>query len=339
MQQHSSYRRRRRTTVRGLSLICLVLLLPACAAVNQLDTQPFKDYESAISTLKDQSDQALQTVYQTELDQFKSSISAGDKCKAQQLLLNFPADATYGWSYPQLPPSCDLPQQPLFASIADMQQTLAAMNSQLLNYASLLSALSGVDDTTQFNAQAEAEKFDQNAQSLLTQLNGLGVKTSGISSGGLALFSTLGANLAKNYLENKRDDLLTQVLTEGLKPLQNFADLAGQAMAITAQNAKVQYQSGPADGIVRGIITGQGDGSLDDLLSLNDQLTKQLSLYQNIAKGYAALPGSQRQLIAAIQQNRQVSLAELINYTTNIKQQYLALKAASTSSGDGTGGE
>lgn len=324
-------------TCRILSLLAVFLLLSACAAVNPLNTQPFQDYQSAISTLKDESNQALQTVYETELDQFKSSITAGDNCQAQQLLLNFPPDSAYAYAYPPLPSNCDLPQQPLFASIADMQQTLDAMNSELLSYASLLIALAGADDSTQFDPVSEAQKFDQNATSLLTQLNGLGVNTSSVSSGGLALFSTIGANLAKAYLEGKRVELLTQVLNEGIQPLQNFSNLAQQAMDITAQNAKTQYQNQAPD-VLRGIITGQGSGGVDNLLSLNDQITKQLDLYKNIAGGYAALPSSQRQLITAVQQNQHVNLAELINYATNIKQQYQSLKS-STAGGAPAGGE
>lgn len=331
MKQHTSSKTSYLSAARLVLLSGLVLLFTACAAVNPLSTQPFQDYQSAISTLKDESDTALQTVYQTELDQFKSSISAGDNCQAQQLLLNFPADASYGYVYPQLPSSCDLPNQPLFVSIAAMQQTLGTMNTQLLSYASLLVALAGADDATQFNAEAEAAKFNQNATSLLGQLNGLGVNTSSVSSSGLALFSTIGANLAKAYLEGKRVDLLAEVLTDGLKPLQNFSSLAQQAMDITAQNAKTQYQN-QAPGVLRGIITGQGGGSVDDLLGLNNQITKQLDLYKNIANGYGALPSSQQQLITALQQGQQVNLAELINYATNIKQQYIALK------GDASGG-
>lgn len=340
MKQQTSNSTPRKSIFKVLHLTGLILLLPACAAVNPLNTQPFQDYQSAISTLKDESDQALQTVYQTELDQFKTKVSGDDSCLVGQLLLSFPGesdDSAFAWNYSPAFGNCDAQAQPLFVSVADMRETLAAMNGQLLDYANLLIALAGADANTQFDPTAEANKFNQNASSLLTQLSGLGVKTTGVSADGLALFSTIGANLAKAYLEGKRVDLLTQLLNDGLKPLENFSELAQRAMEITALNAKSQYQTGPAVGLVRSIATNQG-GSIDDLLSLNDQVIKQLALYQSIANGYSALPRSQTQLITALKQGQQVNLAELINYATNIKQQYQDLKNSAASGGQ-QGGE
>ncbi len=319
-----------RAFLRILTIAGVILLLPACAAVNQLDTQPFQDYQSAISTLKDQSDQALQAVYQAELDQFKAKILAGDKALVPQLLLNFPPDQDFVWAYPAPSDPATQPARPLFASVADMRQTMAAMNTQLLNYAGLLLALSGADDSTQFNPADEAQEFDSAASSLLGQLNGLGVNTSGVTSKDLALFSTIAANLAKAYLENKRSELLTEILNEGLGPLQKFVDQAQQAMLITSVNAENEYMN-QRQSLARNIIQNNDSTSLDSLLSLNDQITQQLELYKNIYNGYGALPSSQLQLIAAIKSNQQVDLAELINYAANIKQQYETLKASNPS--------
>ncbi len=326
MQQNQLYRRTNRRIYRGLYLVGLILLLPACAAVNQLDTQPFQDYQSAISTLKNESDQALQAVYQTELDQFKAKITGGDNALVPQLLINFPADQDFVWAYPAPSDPSTQPNKPLFASVADMRQTLSAMNTQLLDYAGLLLALSGADSSTQFDPASEAQKFDGAASSLLGQLNTLGVKTTAVTSKDLALFSTIASNLAKAYLENKRSELLTQILQEGMGPLQKFADKAQEAMVITALNAETQYQN-QSPGFARNVIQNNDSSALDSLLTLNDQMTQQLDLYKNIYNGYGALPNSQLQLISAIKSNQQVNLAELINYATNIKQQYETLKA------------
>lgn len=317
--------------LRVIGLIGLILFLSACAAVNPLQPQPFQDYQSAISTLKDESDQALQTVYQTELDQFKAKVVAGDKSEVAQLLINFPANQNFGWAYPAPSDPSTQPNKPLFASIGDMQQTLAAMNTQLLNYAGLLLVLAGADDSTQFDPTAAAQKFDSAATSLLGQLNSVGVKTSGVQSKDLALFSTIAANLAKNYLEHKRADLLTQILNDGLKSLQLFADKAQEAMVITAANAETQYQN-QSPSLARNVIQNSDAQALSSLLSLNDQMTKQLDLYKNIYNGYGALPNSQRQLINAVKSNQSVNLGELINYASNIKQQYEGLKTSTAGS-------
>ena len=335
-------------------LLCALLLLSACAAVTPFPTTPFQDYQSSISTLKDQSDRALKVIYDRELEQFKKRVTAGDMKAVALLRLNFPPEQYFAWEY-GMPIGNDVSEgttsatdladaintedlesaveaidigttltKPLFASVGEMRQTMASMNTQLLNYAGLLLALAGADDSTQFNPASEAQKFDAAATSLFGQLKNLGVNTSGISSNDLALFSTVAANLANNYLESKRADLLTQVLNEGLQPLQAFADQAKEAMAITATNAETQYFN-QTKSLFPKIVNDKKDSDLDVLLDLNDTITGQLDLYKNIANGYAALPNSQRQLISAVQSNREVNLTELISYATSIQQQYEAL--------------
>ncbi|MEX2499987.1 MAG: hypothetical protein WD397_14045 [Wenzhouxiangellaceae bacterium] len=311
---------RQRQILASLLLSALFFLLSACAAVDTLDTQPFQDYQSAISSLKDSSDQALQGVYQEELDQFKGTIGAGESSKVPQLLLDFPPDSNFAWSYPASGGNGSN-GKPLFASIAEMRQTMAAMNTQLLNYAGLLLVLAGADDSTEFNASAEAEKFDNAAGELVHRLTSLDVDTGNVDSGDLALFSTIAANLADAYLEDKRVELLGEILNEGMGPLQTFVDMAQRAMVLTAKNAQTQYQNTSPD-LARAVVEGSSGSALDDLLSLNNQIVKQLTLYRNIYNGYGALPNSQRQLIAAVKQSRDVSLGELINYIANIKQQY-----------------
>jgi len=310
---------------RVTGMLALISILSACAAAKNLDTTPFQDYQQAISTLKDQSDQALQTVYQQELDQFKAQVASGDHSKVAQLLLQFPPESDFVWTYAQASDNSGQSAKPAFASVADMQQTLAAMNTQLLSYSSLLVALAGSDDTTQFDPEAEAQKFDGEATSLLTQLKNMGVDTGNSTSKDLALFSTIASNLTKAYLEEKRIDLLTQILTAGLKPLENFVEQAQQAMAITAANSKDRYQDLSLT-LVGSVIQNTDSNDLDKLLTLNDQLTQQLNLYQSIYNGYGALPSSQRQLITALKEGNSANLAELLSYASNIKKQYQALQ-------------
>lgn len=306
----------------SVALAAVLMLLSACAAVEPLDTNPIQDYQSAISDLSSSSDQALQTVYQAELDQFKARIASGDFGNVSQLMLEFPPDSDFGWTYP------GTDGKPLFVSIGDMRQTLAEMNAQLLDYAGLLLVLAGADGTTDFDASAEAQEFNAKAADLLRRLDGLGVETGNVGGRGLALFSTAAANLAENYLENRRVDLLAEILEAGLAPLQAFVDKAQQAMLLTAANAQTQYQNA-APALAAAVVRDNSSAALNDLLSLNEQITEQLALYRNIHNGYGALPSSQRQIISAVKQSRGASLSELVGYAKAIRQQHEALVANS----------
>jgi len=306
-----------------LALCAAILLLCACAAVEPINTQPFREYQSAIASLKENSDQALQVVYQEEFDQFKDELRAGEVDKVTELMLDFPDNSHFAWSYPGSSDN-EGTEQPVFASIADMRQTLAAMNTQLLDYAGLLLALAGADESSEFDAAAEAEKFHENAGELLQRLATLDVSTDGVDSRDLALFSTIAANLARTYLEDKRIELLTDILNAGLDPLQAFVDKAQGAMALTANNAKTQYQN-RVKPLARELAESSGSSDLEELLSLNERIIQQLKLYRNIYSGYGALPAAQRQLIIAVKENQDVGLGELINYATSIQQQYEAL--------------
>ncbi len=296
-------------------LAFMVANLTACGTTGSVDSDSFQNYQQAISTLKDQSDQALKAVYQEELNEFKTRVAAGEASEVGQLLLMFPADGDpYSWSYS---PSGQLP---IFASMDEARQTLSAMNAYLLDYAGLLITLSGADDTHGFNPQDEAAKFDRNASSLLERLSDFNVDTGRISSGELALFSVLAANIAQNYLNSKRAELLSDILKEGMPPLRVFSGKARELIAITAASAQTQYQNKAPD-LIRKIIGGDGSATVDDLLALNQRISDQLSLYRSIDDGYAALPRAQQQLLDGIAQGRHTSLSELIGFIGRIEQQ------------------
>lgn len=307
--------------------LALVLALPACSAINTLNTKPFEDYQNAITTLKQESDQALQAAYQQELDQFKSDLADGDNSRLSSFVIQFPLDEPFAWSYPR---DNQGSVKPLFISIADMQQTLTYMNSQLLTYAGLLVALAGADERAQFDVQAEAQRFSANASSLMGRLNQFNIDTSRVDSQGLALFSTAAAMAAEAYLENKRSALLVDVLRAGIGPLKTFVETAQEAISVTAQGVKDKYQD-QIKAAVREVLDAKGNDRieyLENLIGQNNELTQQLELLRNIHKSYGAIPASQRQLITAVNQEGEVNLAELNSYIVNIRQQVEYLKSS-----------
>lgn len=307
--------------------LMFLTLLPACSAINTVSTIPFEDYQDAVSTLKQESDHALQVAYQHELDQFKADLAGDDVSNVSSIMLQFPPDDPYAWKYLTDEQGT---LKPLFLSMADMQQTLASMNSQLLSYTELLVALAGADENTQLDVQAEAQEFKENASSLVGRLNQFNIDASGVGPQGLALFSTAAALSAEAFLENKRKALLVGVLRAGVEPLETFVKKAQEATSITAQGVKDQYQD-QIKNAVRASIAAKGEDrikSLEQLLALNDDSTQQLELLSNIHKSYGALPHSHRRLITAVDQGRQVNLAELKSYIVNIKQQIGNLKHA-----------
>lgn len=309
-------------------LSVLVLMLSACAVVEPLDTQPFLDYQSAVSSLKDSSDQAIEVVYQEEFDQFKARIESGESGDVRQLMLDFPPGSSFGWAYP------GSNGQPIFIGIANMRETLAAMNAQLLDYTSLLLALASADQGTDYDAAAQAEKFNSDAGGLLQRLDSLGVGVGDVGSRDVALFSTAAANLAAAYLENKRVELLTEILDDGLAPMQAFVEKAQEAMVLTAANAKTHYQDERTE-LVDAVVSDGSSSALDKLLALNERITQRLALYKNIHDGYGALPNAQRRIITAVKESRDPSLGELLSYVANVKAQFEDLEDGNGSKASG----
>lgn len=339
---------------RLLFTLSLGLNLVACAAVNPVQEQPFDDYQQAISQLTQQSEAALKTVADNELRLYKKAISSDDNHPFNALILDFPPDRPFGWCYgsEQNTASDDINSSiedagretatsvqnpcpsapPLFAQVDSMQQTLVQLNQQLLNYAANLVALAGADDTTQFNPMSAAQEFETASESLLQQISTINANAKPVNPKGLALFSTVAANLAANYIEHKRKEDLAAVLQAGIQPLTQFAETIQQAMDITAQNVKDQFLTQRLP-VLRQLARAQGEARstpLEQLFQLNDKLQKQLTTLHSLAQAYGALPASQRQLIAALNQNRHANLAQLVHYATQIKQQYQTLKSTDT---------
>lgn len=335
-------------------MILVTALLSACAAVRPTAEQPFADYQMAIATLSSQSEQALQQAADVELQQFKAAVLAGDKQKIANLALQFPPNAPFAWCYSgstsasdrsalstaaanpnpnpnpnsansPLDSACGGDATPLFALMASMSQTLGGLNQLLLNYAGTLQALAGADTVMQFNPETAAMQFTQQSQDLLTQVAALGGPRPDISGRDLALFSTVSANLARQYLESKRKEALAGVLQSGLEPLQRLSELAQRALDITAQSVKDQYQNDVFP-LLRAAVSDQDGSALDRLLSTNQQLQSQLALLEKLSQSYAALVRSQQELIGAVNESRHANLGELILYASQIRQQYENLR-------------
>ena len=294
-------------------IVLIMFLLSACAAQAPIPEQPFSSYQQAIKELSQQSHMALHTVAEQDLAHFKHELKKGQqRQQLPSLLLSFPPDSNFNWCYPGKDGQCDSAQAPLFIHSARMAQSLDAMNQLLQDYATLILNLANANNNgiNSFDSTTEAQQFQTNTQQILNQLHTLGItKKSNIK--GLNLFSSIAAKLADDYLANRQQQSLAEVLHEGQAPLAQIIDMAQTALALTAA-ANKNYYLNQAPTLLRETINNTAsDSTLEPLLILNAKTQTQLALYEVLSQAYGALLGAQQQLIQATQGHSSIQLSEL----------------------------
>lgn len=311
----SSVSTTRRIVVRILVLLAAMSLPGGCATTSEIAQPPLGSYHDAIVSVTSQSEAALQTEYEWSLDRFKREAGRGDVTALSQLQLEFPKDSAFAWGYRK-------DGGAVFLAVAGSRRRLAAINDLLVDYAGLLTQLVGADDQSQFEPEDEASRFKESAESLASTLG------AAPDDQGLSLFSTVAANAASAYLEDKRSDLLVEVLEAGMEPLEKLVGHVQTALMISAGGITSEYQT-EFDRLKQEFKDAGDDGRrrvILDLIDLNRKTTAQLDLLRSISRTYGTLPETQHQLIAAIREERQPALKGLLTAAQDIQRQYEHLR-------------
>ena len=173
-----------------------------------------------------------------------------------------------------------------------MRQGLAALNDAMIDYAQSLVVLSGGGqggDILPTSAQ-----FDQMAQDLNANA-GTAAAALGVNVGPerQALLSTAAVQLFKAYIEHKRRRDLARAIEEVQPRVDDFAQMAQQAVRILASEVKKEYSAAVPP------LLEADPPNATPILNLNDTTQATLATLESLASGYAALPAAHRDLKSA----------------------------------------
>ena len=295
-----------RDTLRMFTIAVSAIVIAGCASAASIPSQPFEDFEQGIATLKLSADEALfveqQIVYERYLAQWIE--------EADVLQLQLEAD-------PLDPFAMTISGKSLYRNIQESRSKLRKLNTLVQNYAGTLVLLSGnTEGSPNVDADALASDLKTNAEAVARSLE-LDVQ---IPDG---LFFGFG-QVAKNFVESKRQDLLIQLINESQAEIELFAR-AGQNIAkLSAFGISTEYQTkfSALTADANDLSESQRKKLIESLLALNEETLRQIDTLKMVHDAYQSLPGAHRDLARAVEEGRSLSFSDLLAIAESLKQRY-----------------
>jgi hypothetical protein len=264
-------------------LACLPALLLGCAAVKP---EPFVKYRTAVQEAQSGIDAAMSANYKWTRAGFIESFARDPESRFSQLVIQ--PGSNYDWK---------LPTAPLCLAIKQTRGALAELNEAFAKYADLLARLAAGE-------LVSAAKFDQLAKDVNRSASDAleALKLSAPARGG-ALFSAAASEVARLYLEHKRQGYLVRTIRTNQTNITAYSDLCVSLVQTIRGNIKSAYAD-RAEPIRKAWEGAAGEKRLKDteaMLNLNEQFADAMRILQALETTYHLLPRAHADLAQVIE--------------------------------------
>jgi hypothetical protein len=294
-----------------LRLYLIVAALAVTAGCAAIDSKPFDDYRDAFAAVQSSSDRVLSVDYEWTYRTYVEKLAAGEDVSPADLILEFPL-GDYDWK---------LPSDDLLERVRRTQEGLSELNAAFAEYTALLAALAAgaVADSARFDEAAVT--LNERAQSAVRALE------FDEAADKVALFSSAGMALAREYLDRQRRKALQEILTENQAGVEFFARQASDAVKVVARDLKAEYQN------QAGRVTAAWPGASEagrkrlagELLSLNADMIAYLGALEILDASYAVLARKHAELGRSLG-TEAFSVGKLLDAAERLDAQYAAFK-------------
>jgi hypothetical protein len=292
-------------------LYVIVLALVVTTGCATIDSKPFEDYRDAFAAVRSSSDEVLSVDYEWTYRTYVEKLAAGEDVSPVDLILEFPL-GDYEW---------ELPADGLLAKVQQTQNGLSELNGAFADYTVLLAQLAGgaVSDSTRFDELAVT--LNQRARSAAgaLELDNVGDE--------LALFSSAGMALAREYLGRQRKSALRKIISENQNGVDFFAREASDAVKIVARDLKAEYQNhaGRLTGAWSEASEAGRKRLANELLKLNADTIAYLGALEILDSSYAVLARKHAELGQSLARG-EFSVGELLDAAERLDAQYEQFK-------------
>jgi hypothetical protein len=280
-----------RHAARRYAVIALLLLAAGCAT-SGVSSAPFEQMSASILKVRTGADASLGVLSDRARDRYIATVAADpDEVEALKLTRPTSGDA-FGWVSSK---------PPLFLTTARFREGVYRLNSAIIDYANALSRLANKDliDPAAFNQLAK--DLNGNVNSAVAALS---LQASGRD---VAIFSTAASAGFEAYLRNQQRVTLVKALRDNQPAVQNVAELGAQAVRITAEAVRSDYDLRSRDLAVAAAPPGTASSrqaAVRDLADLDDRFVKELAALQVLHDTYVALPAAHQEVAASLEQSR-----------------------------------
>ncbi len=272
--------------------IASVLFFSGC--VSTINTNAFTKFDYAMQEAQTGIDNAMKINYEWVRSGYIDKLSISDESTSDKI--NFSdlivtVEAGYGWS---------MKKKPLFLTIKNIQLGLYELNESFSKYAKLLSNLSSGSLVNKNTFNQLADDLNANISKVSKSLN------LGGSSKGLKIFSKGASELARLYIEKKRQKYLIKIIKNNQANIKSYSD-ACISLIQTNRSAIKSYYERRYEPIQALWMKATDDEDInirknlaESMLSLNEEFTTVLSILKELENTFSALPDAHNNLSKAI---------------------------------------
>jgi len=306
-----------RPKVFGIVGLAFGLLLVGCQAP---DAKPFDQFAQAVTALRGGADDTLNTEYTLARARYEHHVLNNNDLAS--LFLDPDSTDPYGWK--------TLAKPPLYVKINQFKIGVGQLNDAIAKYAALLQQLAGSNLIKQ-------DDFDKMATDLSGTLadavKALKPDATADATKGIAVFSALATEAARNYIEHKRTGDLINILRNNQSNIASFAALGSAASKLVAQDWQKEY-IGKKNQWVDSYVAAKSDDAkiavIETVLKENDNYTGTLETLRSLDAAYRAIPAAHQELCDSLQQKKSLvaEIAVLVAEAKHLQSLYNQLKQA-----------
>jgi hypothetical protein len=282
----------------------IVLFTAGCGAVKPA---AFQAFSQSVQQLREGTDKALEVNQSMASNRFMleaiRTTTAGDSSKVEQLRLPIDRTKPFSWTGDKAP---------LFLKAEQFRDGANRAMNVLASYAELLVRLSSPELLPQDTFDKMASDLNANAFDAALAITGKPP-----DSAGVAIFSTIAVQVAREYLESKRRSKLVEALTANQPTIETFSQHMRRGVETAATHAAQEYDEASQE-LFRKMVTSTGPAPEGDrraaiqaLIDLDRKYIQQLSTFQSLYTAFGQVTNAHAELIKAAS-NPELSLSSIV---------------------------
>lgn len=282
----------------------IALFIAGCGTVKPA---AFQAFSQSVQQLREGTDKALEANQSMASNRFMleaiKTTTAGDSSKVEQLRLPIDRTKPFSWTGDKAP---------LFFKAEQFRESANRAMNVLAIYAELLVRLSSPELLPQSTFDKMASDLNANAFDAALAITGKPP-----DSAGVAIFSTIAVQVAREYLESKRRSKLVEALTTNQPTIETFSQHMRRGVETAATHAAQEYDEASQELFLKMITTtgpapeGDRRAAIQGLIDLDRKYIQQLSTLQSLDTAFGQVPNAHAELIKSAA-NPEINLSSIV---------------------------
>lgn len=252
----------------------LVTLATSCSSV---DPKKYQDFDSSVDKLNTALESSFQDVQKKSREHSIQKFALSPLSKTADIMLE-----TDGYSW-------RMDKPPLYLTLKKTYVQLAAMNDLFEEYVDLLVQLS--------SASLTKEQLVNTAKDLHKRSNDL-AQTIGVEGDKkqFTMISSAAVGIMQIYIDGKKEKKLHEAIKKNQASVEDFTALQIKLIHVLRNNIKQTYNEEFFEFGKRWKDSNSKNQLSSNLFDLNDNLIASLAIYEDLERGYRAIPQAHNDL-------------------------------------------